>query len=204
MKATYRIYFIFVIFLVLTVSCIEKRSELRKLVYFTGQNLIYDSLNEPHLSIRRYLEYSKGMDIKIANGQFYNDSIAPAFGLNKFFKLSTSHEMEEILNKALINKNFDSTYFANDSLPWYSYILFETSVNKTFIIGFNSDALPPDLKGLCAYIETLIFSNDRKQIDPYNVDNMVVDLEKDLFSAHPPPPRIILDSLKEVKYIAPK
>ncbi|NVO12310.1 MAG: hypothetical protein HXX16_20300 [Bacteroidales bacterium] len=199
-----RLFYRLIAFLFITLaSCNDERPKIIKLVYFAGQNLTYDSLNNPHLSIRKYLEYTENSKIKVAKGHLYYDSIAPLFGLDKFFEMEKDSAIQNIINKTLVNKKFDSTYYGNES-PWYYFFLYETSDNKIVKIGFHKKVLPDDLKKLYSYLDSLTTFKDRKDIKPFEADYLVVELEKELFRIHPPVTRVNRDSLKQLRYIEPK
>jgi hypothetical protein len=184
------------------VSCNDQRPKIKKLVYFAGQNLTYDSLNNPHLSIRKYLVYSENSKLKLANGHLYYDSVAPAFGLDRFFEMEKDNKIQNLIDKALVNREFDSTYYGNES-PWYCFFVYKSADNKIKKIGFHEKSLPNELKDLNSYLDSLTTSKDRKEIQTFKVDNLVVELEKELFRIHPPVPRINRDSLKQIRYIEP-
>jgi hypothetical protein len=181
----------------------QQKSSIKKLIYFAGQELVYDSLNNPHLSIRKYFEYSQNENIRIATGHRYYDSIAPMFGLDKYYEIPTSGTIKQIINNTFLNKSFDSTYYGDES-RWYYFFIYETPDNKIKTIRFIKDALPEDLKSIHSFLDSLINSTEITKSQIFSVDILVNDLETELFRHHPPVPRPIPDSLNMIKYTEPK
>jgi outer membrane protein assembly factor BamE (lipoprotein component of BamABCDE complex) len=196
-KKAILIILIILIILLIALCRNQKKPSVNKLIYIAGQEIAFDSLNNPHLSIRRYFEYNQQKDLKIATGHRYYDSIAPILGLDKYYELPASTKLYKIINKTFLNKTYDSTYYGNES-RWYYFFIYETPDKKINTIGFTKDALPEELKAINSLLDSLINATDKIQTKKFSVDFLVNELEKKLFRHNPPPPRAIPD--RQAKY----
>ncbi|NVO10267.1 MAG: hypothetical protein HXX16_09930 [Bacteroidales bacterium] len=178
-----------IVFLIFLNSCKEKPPTITKFIYIRVPGVVYDSLERPYLWILPYFEYQKDKQFKIATGkEFRRDSAAPPNGLNCYFELDKDKETIELINKTLLNKNFDSTYNAHIE-PRCNYFLYETSDNKKRVITFGAGNFPDGFKALLHHLNSLIYPENRLiSIKPFVIDSMVVNMEKKVFSKYPPPP----------------
>jgi hypothetical protein len=194
---------IILIYIVIITSCSIKRDKhIIKFIYFGGQDICYDSLDNPHLSIRKYFEFDDNQ-ILIATGHRFSDSIAPEFGLDRFYKITLSDSVSDFLDKILINKSFDTVYQGDSHSPWYYYFTMTTSDNQTTNISFSdSDRIPKELNSLHSYISSFFNSTKLIKTDPFFVDKTIIQIENDLFKRQPPPRRVP-KGIEKVRYTAP-
>lgn len=181
-----------IILLILLLSCQrENRAKPIKFIYFAGQDVCFDSLGDTHLSIRRYLEYDQQNNhLFIAKGNRYADSIAPAFGLNRFYKIQVNDFIAKIIEDFTSKYLSDTSFFSNNYDPWYFYMISEKKNGKNCILSFGRhDSVPKDIYILQKYCDSLIMSKTLIVCEKFKVDSNVIQLEKNLFKKFPPPPK---------------
>lgn len=177
-----------IVFLIVLNSCKEKPLVIDKFIYIRVPGVVYDSLKRPYLWILPYFEYQKDSAFKIAIGRkFQRDSIAPPNGLNSYFELISDKKTIELINKTLLNKNFDSTYNTHVEPRCY-YFLYETSDRKKRVITFGTGSFPEGFIALLHHIDSLRYpENQLIPVKPFVIDSMVVNMERKIFLKYPPP-----------------
>ena len=187
--------------MILLLSCQrENRAKPIKFIYFAGQDICYDSLGDPHLSIRRYLEYDqKNNHLLIAKGNRYADSIAPVFGLNRFYKIQINDFISKVIEDFDSKYISDTSFFSNKHDPWYFYIISEKNDGKTCVLSFGRrDSIPKDIYILQKYCDSVIISKNLIVCEKFKVDSIVFQLENNLFKKFPPPSKP--ENIKKVKF----
>ena len=186
---------LFLIILMMIISCKEKTWTVTKLLYFTVYGVTYDSLSNPHLGINRYLEFNDKGQNKMARGKIYSKTeSAPNHGLEIFTELKLDEKSISLIQETLGNKDYDSTYNSHWE-PRCCYFLYETSDNKKKIITFGTNETTPyELEELMHHLEYFLEYQYRyKRIGHFSVDSMVLKLESEIFINYPPPPKPIME-----------
>lgn len=172
-----------------------------KVVRFSvGSMCNYDSLGTPHLSIRSYVELSPANKMKIARGNLYyiTERNAPPYSLGKFYESDMDDSLKVLIVNTLIKKSYDSSYVDSGDGIWY--VLIYKINGKLKQIEYTPDLIPKRLLALHLYLNKKIDSNNNIPVNPFSVDSLLINYERQLFARHaPPPPPAQPDTL--VKYI---
>jgi hypothetical protein len=174
--------------LVIISSCSTHKRSISKFIFIAGQDIVYDSLENPQLSIRNYFEFVSNSEIKIATGHRYYDSIAPAFGLDSFYKADFDPNFARSLDITFIGRNYNTDYYEGKTY-WYYFFLVVSNDSMKATISFNDPKLLP--KELCnLYLQISNFSGSHKiyHLKKFTVDKAVTILQDSLFKRFPPPP----------------
>ncbi|MDP4209605.1 MAG: hypothetical protein Q8928_12400 [Bacteroidota bacterium] len=188
-----------IILIMVIISCTRKNvPTVDKLVIVgIGNNLTYDSLGKPQLSLRTYVEFNKSSELKIALGdyKYVLEKKAPLYSLDKFYLLENVDTIKQLIERALINKTYDSLYI--DKGEGVFYALIYQIADSTRQIIYKPKYLPKDLYFLDSLLRSKINSNKLVKTKPFSVDRLLPEFEKHLFKIHPPPPPpMVIDSIK--------
>lgn len=166
-----------------------------------GQNLNYDSLDNPQIRIKTYIEFSDSTILKYASGDYYSDhdENAPAYNLDKFYTLEISDTIKQLINRTFANNSFDTSYLENGS-GFYGMI-YSLSDTIRYIV-YHPESLPKDLFFLDSLFRSLRSSSKLIETKPYLADKSLPEFEKYLFKRLPPPsrPRAVIKFKNPKKY----
>jgi len=165
------------------------------LIVGIGNNLTYDSLGSPQLSLRTYVEFNNSNELKYAQGnyKYVFEKNAPSYSLDKFYHLETADTIKQLIERALVNKTYDSLYIDKGEGVFYALIYQISDTTKQII--YMPEYLPKDLYYLDSLLRSQINSNKLIKTKPFSVDRLLPEFEKYLFKIHPPPPMPI-DTIK--------
>lgn len=166
-------------------SCTShKKESVKRFIYLKVRtNLISDSIGNPHLSLEEYLEYSINEKIKIATGYTLNNK--NPHGLSDFSEYDKKNRLKKILDSTSSVNFYDSIYPMTGEDPFSVFIYQTTKGDKTII--YKDNKLPKELSSLNDYIKYIINLKNLKKIEHFDINNSVIDFEKQLFTRHPPP-----------------
>jgi hypothetical protein len=181
----------------------SKSDSIDKMIIFSvGSMCTYDSIGNPQLSLRTYLEYSPNKEIKIAKGDFkyVRDRNAPAYSLDKFFQINDEDSLKKLMNDNLTNSSYLDSYIQPGEGLFY-VLIYKTQKYLKQII-YRSDSLPEGLNTLHSYFLIISNSRDLTTTEPFSVDSLLIQYEKQQFLKYPPPPApALLDST--IHFIVP-
>jgi hypothetical protein len=158
------------------------------LIVGIGNNLTYDSLDKPQLSLRTYIEFNKSNELKYAQGE-YRDVLkkkAPPYSLDKFYVLINADTLNQLIERVLINKKYDDLYVDKGEGVFYA-LIYQISDSIRQII-YMPEYLPNDLHVLDSLLRSQINSKKLIRTSPFSVDKLLPEFERHLFKIHPPPP----------------
>jgi len=174
----------------MTISCVKNNhNTINKLIITTiGTMCTYDSLGNPQLSLRLYLEYCPNEEIRIAKGdsKYVIEGNAPPYSLDRFFKINDNDSLLKLIDNVLKNKTYKDLYMQPGEGFVY-VILFKTPTTLKQIV-YRPDSLPDGLKILHSYYINLSNSSDLVSTKSFLVDSLFINYEKQQFAKYPPPP----------------
>ena len=180
--------FIILLSLILISSCTKKSIHVTKFIFIAGQDIVYDS-NQTWLSIRRYFECKNDSQIRYATGNRYYDSIAPTFGLDRFYVAARNSSLNKLIDNTFIGQDYSQEY-NNSPSRWYYYFFIRVNDKKDRIIYFNNpDSLPPHLKSLYRTIDTFCYAKNLTPTKKFVVDSALIEFQDSVFRKFPPPPK---------------
>lgn len=162
----------------------HKEGSIKKFVYLRARtNLINDSLGNPHLSLEEYLEYSINEKIKVAKGYVLANN--EPYDLSDFFKYDDKDTLRKILENTLGVDSYDSIYHVTGEGS-FSVFIYQT-FNGEKVIVYSDNQLPSELNSLNSYIRNILSLKNLEKVDHFDVNNCVIEFEKNLFTRHRPP-----------------
>ena len=162
-------------------SCnINKKNSIDKLILVCINDLTWDSINNAHLGICYYIEYSRD------SVRFVTKNKKNLQSIQNFLVLKNSDSTNQIIEQTLLNKTYKDEYYEEGEGIYYVLIYRFSGKFKQII--FDNYSAPKEILKLKSYLYTLIKDKNTQSTKMFFFDNLFYNFEKDLFKKFPPPP----------------